>query len=161
MARISFCFLVSLSNHYASSFTILVTASCSCWTLTIVLPSCLVKTTITEAIFLLCFLSTLPSPPWQACLLAIIHYIRCQLLVLSLSDLHIYVFPLSVAVSYCPLLCYEHKHDIVLFHFLHEHLSTFFLSWLIPWYISENCQPIEAGCTGNYLFAYLKIIQKV
>lgn len=53
---------------------------------------------------------------------------------------------------HCPLLCQQHKHDIVLFHFLHEHLFAFFLSWLIPWYTQEYCQPIEAWHTGKYLF---------
>lgn len=87
------------------SFTISVTASCSCWPLTTVLPSHLVKNTIAEAVLLACFLNTLPSPPWQACALAIIHHIRFQLVVLTLRGLHISVSPLSVAVSYCIVLC--------------------------------------------------------
>lgn len=83
-------FLVSLGNPYAFSFVFhLVYWCCSCWPLTTVLPSCLLKNTVTEAMLLACSINMLLPPSWQACSLAVIYHISPQLLVLTLRGLHI------------------------------------------------------------------------
>lgn len=110
---------------HSPSFTVMVTASCSCCPPITVLPSCLVANnywSYPPSMFSQCVaISSLRSlffgchPP---------HKVPASCTYYE-GPSHFHFSPICHCILlYCPLLCQEHKHDIVLFHFLHKHLAS-------------------------------------